>query len=858
MEKIPLFIHGLPKYQQEKYFVRVSVPFQQKALFSLDYLSIENTAGELFACQYKILSYWHDDSIKWVEIYCVLIHQESLGELYYLTDVATSNCRPVMIEVEQAAHTINTQRAIFSLTCDENEGLILKSMATCNELGQLSSGCLGKQQEKAKWYLDTIEYASDQRQLLVMQSLLAKGRIVLKDCQLTYQCRYTFYVDSAIVKIEFTLINTKGAIHPNGLWDLGDDNSCYFRSLGFDFSAKNSKKIQIKNHHSGVIYDAQTKITLTQFASGGENWQSINHVNAQGEVPLSENGFKVDTSESEYSGLRCEPTLLVANNDNFVAMHLNQFWQNFPKQIKHCQSKCRVSLFPDGYHELQPGEQKSHVLWMDFDADAKAIDWQGEQVSFKICQHYVEKTKVVAFYLADIPHSSITETIALGLTGDTNFFDKREIIDEYGWRNFGEIYADHEAEQDSGEAIFVSHYNNQYDPIFGLLNQYMISQNELWLELANDLARHVIDIDIYHTNEDKPEYNHGLFWHTDHYLRAETCSHRTFSSRHKPVYQGYTSGGGPGPQHCYTTGLTLYYFLSGDESAKQAVVNLAKWINNSFEGSAGFLAKLLAIKKSASLGVKNHITGLYPLDRGTGHFITAQLDAYELTNDNNYLTLANTIIQHTIHPLDNVAQRNLGNIELTWFYTVLLQSVGRFLIIKEQLTQFDDDFCYARDALLLYATWMLANEKPYLSQADKLEFPTTTWVAQELRKVSIFRLAQYFSLSDNQLFQKKAEFFLTYVQDTLRCAKHKGSTRVLVLLMQNIHMCYFGIGKKSSCDCSLEIEYTARELPNKYVKIMKLMLKELVRFSLKREIKWLSFRSIKCKKIFGKYIDETN
>ena len=54
------------------------------------------------------------------------------------------------------------------------------------------------------------------------------------------------------------------------------------------------------------------------------------------------------------------------------------------------------------------------------------------------------------------PHSSPIESI----------LNRREIIDEYGWRNFGEIYADHEAVYHQGRGPFVSHYNNQYDLIF--------------------------------------------------------------------------------------------------------------------------------------------------------------------------------------------------------------------------------------------------------------------------------------------------------------------------------------------------------------------------------------------------------
>ena len=76
-------------------------------------------------------------------------------------------------------------------------------------------------------------------------------------------------------------------------------------------------------------------------------------------------------------------------------------------------------------------------------------------------------------------------------------------------------------------------YNNQYDPIYGFLRQFASTGNSQWFELADDLAHHVLDIDIYHSKYDKAEYNGGLFWHTDHYLDAETSSHRSYSKLQK-------------------------------------------------------------------------------------------------------------------------------------------------------------------------------------------------------------------------------------------------------------------------------------------------------------------------------------
>ena len=111
--------------------------------------------------------------------------------------------------------------------------------------------------------------------------------------------------------------------------------------------------------------------------------------------------------------------------------------------------------------------------------------------------------------------------------------------------------------------------------------QWLLSGDPRWFELADDLAKHVADIDVYHTSDDKPEYSGGLFWHTDHYVQAYTASHRTYS-KHQPsgVYDDHAGGGGPGGQHCYTNGLTLHHLLTGYTPSRDAALSITQWVTN--------------------------------------------------------------------------------------------------------------------------------------------------------------------------------------------------------------------------------------------------------------------------------------
>ena len=99
------------------------------------------------------------------------------------------------------------------------------------------------------------------------------------------------------------------------------------------------------------------------------------------------------------------------------------------------------------------------------------------------------------------------------------------------------------------DARLVSHYNNQYDAVAGFASQFLRTGDVRWWELMDDLARHVVDIDIYHTDRDKSAYNDGLFWHTSHYVDAGLSTHRSYPQSPR------VGGGGPSNEHNYATGL---------------------------------------------------------------------------------------------------------------------------------------------------------------------------------------------------------------------------------------------------------------------------------------------------------------
>jgi hypothetical protein len=413
------------------------------------------------------------------------------------------------------------------------------------------------------------------------------------------------------------------------------------------------------------------------------------------------------------------------------------------------------------------------------------------------------------------------------VNGGSTFFDRREIIDEYGWRNFGDLYADHEAVGWKGKEPLIAHYNNQYDVVYGALVQYVRTGKPRWYQLADDLAKHVIDIDIYHTHEDRSEFNGGMFWHTDHYTDAATATHRTYSKANLGSRSVNEYGGGPSNEHNYTSGLMYYYYMTGNILAREAVQNLADWVINldvCRGGLLGWLDTRPSGRSSATVARDYHGPG-----RGCGNSINALLDAYSITQEIKYLKKAEELIQRCIHPHDNVEGRNLEDIEHRWSYLVFLQVLGKYLDLKTELGNVDHVFAYAQESLLHYARWMLVHEVPYSTILERVEIPSETWPAQDIRKSVVFFLAaKHAEEPTRSQYRERANFFFdASVQDLLAFPTCR-LTRPVVLLMTHVFICvYFcahvdersprhriqsGFGKPKKFTPQLAELYRAREV----------------------------------------------
>jgi hypothetical protein len=592
------------------------------------------------------------------------------------------------------------------------------------------------------------------------------------------------FAGSGVAKVAVTIRNPRAASHPGGFWDLGDPGSLYLREASIRIQATPGE-VRCSIAQGDALAGAAAPFEVYQDSSGGENWQSPNHINRERRVPTTFRGYRVRHGNAEKIGLRAAPVVVTGNGADQIAVTMESFWQNFPKAISVGQDgTVSLSLFPSQFsdvHEIQGGEQKTHVCYIVRGPDTITtlpLAWTRSPLIAAVDPAWVLASGAVPWLAPDdADHRSLIWT---AIEGDNTFERKREVVDQYGWRNFGDVYGDHEGIRHPGPSPLVSHYNNQYDPVAGFLYQFFRSGDTRWWTMARELARHVIDIDIYHTTQDKWAFNHGLFWHTYHYGDADTATHRTYPK----AGQGETHGGGPSPDQNYTTGLLLYHFLTGDESARATVTESAQYVIDADDG-AKTVFRWLSRERTGLISASGSYTYHGP-GRGPGNSLNALVDGHRLTGDVRFLQKAEELIRRVVHPAEDIDRHQLDDPENKWFYLMFLQALGKYLAYKLDVGQIDEMYAYAKASLLHYARWMAAHEYPYLDKPERLTFPTETWAAHEMRKSDVFYLAALHSGGqERERFVERGRFFFRNSIETLQSKPTRAMARPVIVLLSS-------------------------------------------------------------------------
>lgn len=795
---------GIARVQEP---VTVGVPLPKGACYDAAHLRLRDQRGQPVSLQTHVLARWSDGSLKWV-LLDFQANIEASGEIcWYLGTAAEpalsdqSGGLSVRRCGDQLAIETGAARYLLSKTIFRPFDTVIVGGA---ELCGMSSGSLVVTDEMGKEYLPYIDDIGLEAAGPLRATVRVTGQVrpsngnALAD----FIARVTCFAGRSDVRLDWTIRNSRAAVHPRGLWDLGDPQSIYFKdcTLRLRLPVDPVEAIEWSLGHGQPLRGTPCRsFELYQDSSGGAQWHSSNHVNRFGDVATTFRGYRISLNGTVTSeGHRASPTLRLRAGAYSLSAAVPGFWQNFPKALEAEDGSLSIRLFPRQYRdvfELQPGEQKTHTVFLQWAAGpAASLAWAHAPLVATVTADWYEITGAMAYLAARRPDVAVSEEeraaerlVDTAIEGEHTFFDRRERIDEYGWRHFGDLYADHEAIHSSPERPLIAHYNNQYDVIYGALVQFARSGNPRWYDLVRDLARHVIDIDLYHTKQDRPALNGGLFWHTDHYTDAGTATHRSYSITSPQAKASPSYGGGPACEHNYASGLLHYYYLTGETAAREAVVSLADWVIQMDDGSARFMGWL--DRRPTGYCSVTATPGYHGPGRGSGNSISVLLDGWVLTGERRYLAKAESLIRRCIHPKDDIARHHLDDVEYRWSYTVFLQVLAKYLDLKADCGEVDRMYAYARASLLHYASWMGKHEVPYTEVLHRVLIPTETWPAQDIRKANVFCAAAKHAPADQRSdFWAKADFFFRRSLNDLQSFTTHTLTRPVVLLMTNAYV----------------------------------------------------------------------
>lgn len=606
-------------------------------------------------------------------------------------------------------------------------------------------------------------------------------------CRIGARLRLTFLAGLPVMGVELALHNPNAAAHPGGFWELGDPGSARLREVAMLLPLPGAARAcQASLERGGALQAAALPFAVRQHSSGGAAWASAVHVNRDGAVTLERQGYTTQSGEVAGAGRRASPVVVAEHANGALWVTAERFWEVFPKAVEvDADGLVRVGCLPPGRepHELQGGERCDHEFWLGWGDDgitSAPLEWRRTPASaLPEVAAVADAERLPGLEPVRAGENAVYEQlVSAAVDGDDTFLAKRERIDEYGWRSYGDLYADHENGAEPGRQI-VSHYNNQYDPIHGLTIQALRHDDHRWWQQARDLARHVSRIDIYWTDRDRAAYNGGLFWHSAHYTAAGASTHRTY-----PKVAGL-DGGGPSNEHCYSNGFLLHYYLTGDTTCRDAVLSLAEWVMAMDDGRRArfplpWLSAAPTGAASATVSGDYHGPG-----RGPANAILTLLNAHRLTGDERYAAKADELLRRVVHPDDDLEALQLRDPEHRWSYTVMLQAVGKYLSTRHDLGRRDALWDYGRAVLLHYARWMAEHEYLALEKPERLEYPTETWAAQDVRKAEVLDLAARYAAShdERERFLACAADFHRRALAMLAAMPTRTRTRPVVLLL---------------------------------------------------------------------------
>lgn len=605
-------------------------------------LKITDSKGRQIPAQFTVLSNWPDKSISWVLLDFQASVMDEEEAVYYLEDGGQNNPFTGMkVDETEDKIVVNTGKLQFSIN---KNGPNIFSELFCQGLQgqpiitqkqQNGIALQGADKQLYASYFGDPDQVSVEEQGPLRSVILLRGEFTSSEGDTFYPqiARYALrihsYYNQDYLRLFFTLENNGryGFRHENHISDAFD-----FKELAINlrFNLEPSNKLRTKGYSGKVM--PNDRFYLHQRHS------IVNHEDEEQNFSYT---IKLGNKEVE-DGERFPGWLNISDSIQGVTVAVRHFWQNYPKSIIYKQHTLSLGLWPLGgkwppdatenYH-FRGGTHKSYEILLRFYQKSKSV-----LSAPKLVECFQNPLFAVA------PPAWYADTKVLGLTAPkgiasqdpllaealqryeklqackvhieeseeqhrryppSTIYTEREKrgegLDWYGWMDFGDIpWGGRE-----GEGAYSS---GHYDWPYGMLLQFLRTGDYAFFKLGEELSRHRMDIDQYHSDRGSP--------YLDHFQWNEFGNH----DRSPEPWE-------PNPSHTWVQGLVLYHLLTGDKKAREAALEVG-------DATAAYWKK---IPGSAELRIQ-------------GWSIENLLALYKLTGSQEYLDQAINIYRQKTTP----------------------------------------------------------------------------------------------------------------------------------------------------------------------------------------------------------------
>lgn len=222
------------------------------------------------------------------------------------------------------------------------------------------------------------------------------------------------------------------------------------------------------------------------------------------------------------------------------ALTVRHFAELYPKELAAAKGTVTVDLVAgnDAPVTFTPGEAKSHEIWLSASGAAPAA------------------------FAATVAHPPVLQNAeyfcSTGVLGPAATHEGIPVLHDHmtanvsgnDWTSFGTAYGVRDFPDSAYHGGLPKWCNNYYERMLGLWSEWWMSGNRGWFDRAVEVCRHNMDVAVIHS--DVP----GTHWR---------------GAIHGP---GENHVAGPWAPNLRIAGLDLYYKLTGDTDARQAVVDV--------------------------------------------------------------------------------------------------------------------------------------------------------------------------------------------------------------------------------------------------------------------------------------------